>query len=428
MSITIVSESELLGGIKKRVRFSITGAHKASLASEALRGLAKENGIDPQTTGLRETLEEKLGNDAAIKRATSYIALRCALPYVRERDLPVLFNPEPAKPAIEDIFEKSDLTFDVDILVQPGVELSSYEPIYLTNTAGPITDEQINAQIMREMNRFATYEDAPGAACEGDCLQVNLSTLANGAPDMGLSGDGLVIVLSRDVMPTGFVEAVTGMNCGDHKEFEFDNLESDGGIVHYKCALDLLDKKKRIVPELTDEFVATRLSESAKTVAEFRKSVRSFLEKQADPRTDPQLEARVDEELAKRLKDSIPDELIERTAQDMLNAIKQNAQAQGMTLEEFAKAQGASEQQFAINVMRQARDSLRQGFALEALFAHLDMKIEPEDEQAALSELAPGNEEGARKSIADNDAWYLVRNMARRLKAHNWLMRTAVFE
>ncbi len=428
MSITIITETESLGGIKKRVRFSITGAHKASLAKEALAALAKEHGLSPQAEDARATLEDKLGEEAPAKRATSYVALRCALPYVREHKLAPLFNPEPVKPVIEGIFDKTDLAFDVDIFVMPAVKLSSYEPVYLKGARGRITEEQVNAQIMREMNRFATYKDAPGPAAEGDCLQVNLSTMANGAPDMGLSGDGLAIALSRDVMPLGFVEAVVGMNTGDHREFEFDNLESDGGIVHYRCAVDLIDKKHRITPELTDEFVATRLSESAKTVAEFKDAVRGYLEKRADPAKDPQLEARLDEELSKRLQGSIPDELIERTAQGIMESIRQNAEAQGMTIAQFAQAQGADEQQFAMNVMRQARESLRQGFALEALFAHHGMEIDDADEKAALAELAPGAEETARKNIADNDAWYLVRNLARRLKAHQWLVRTAVIE
>ncbi len=428
MSISVISEQEMLGGIKRRIRFSITGAHKASLAGEALVGLGKERGINATGQALYDQLVKKFDKETVDGRMLGYVAMRCALPYVREQDLPVLYNPEPVKKSEEGMLEKTDLEFDVDVFVRPNLELSSYEPVYIEKTTARVTDEQINAQLMREMNRFVTYEDSDEPVCEGDCVQVNLSTLVNGAPDMSLSGDGLVIVLSKDVMPAPFVNEVVGMNTDEHKEFEFDNLESDGNIVKYRCAIDVLDKKHRNVPELTDEFVASQLSATAKTVNEFKEIVRDFLEKEGNQGDSADIEARIDEELSKRLLVSIPDELIERTARDMMDSIRQNAEASGMSLADFAKMQAGGEQQFQVNVMRQARESLRQGLALDALFAHYNMTITDADEEEALHELAPGNEQVARRSIADNDAWYLVRNMAMRLKAHNWLVKTAVFK
>ncbi len=427
MSIQAISETELLGGAKRRIRFSITGAHKASLAGEALRNLAKDSGINPQANNLLSLLYAKHGAKAVDARMLSYVATRCALPYVREHNLPILFNPEPARETVDGMTDKTDLEFDVDVYVRPEYELSSYEPVYLHRPDATVTDEQVNAQIIREMNRFATFEDSDEPAAEGDCLQVNMSTLVNGAPDMGLSGDAIAIILSSDVMPKGFVNEVVGMAKGDKKEFSFDNLEK-GNIVHYRCSVELLDKKVRVVPELTDEFVRTQLSQDDKTVEEFRARVRDYVAKREGEGDPGQLEALADTQLGERLRGAIPDELIERTTRDMMDSIRQNAEASGMTLEEFAKLQGGTSQEFQTNVMMQARESLRQGLALDAVFKHYNMTITDADEKAALTELAPGNEEAARRSLADNDAWYLVINMAMRLKAHNWVMQTAVIE
>ena len=45
MAITLISTREVQDGAKVRMRFSITGARKQSLATEALHGLAQERGL-----------------------------------------------------------------------------------------------------------------------------------------------------------------------------------------------------------------------------------------------------------------------------------------------------------------------------------------------------------------------------------------------
>lgn len=427
MAITYIDSKTLLDGAKTRMRFSITGAHAKSLATEALQGLARERGLHVGDAMLYDELVRQIGASDVDARIASYIALRAGLPEARRQNLPILFNPEPAKPSMPDALAGVDAEFEVDVFVHPRFELSSYEPVYLHEEPAQVTEEMINAQIMREMNRFATYERNEEPVTEGDCVQASMSTLANGVPEMSLSGDELAIVVSRDLMPEGFVAAIEGMRIGEHKEFQFANEENGQGAVHYSVAIDVLDKRRRIVPELTDEFVSTRLSQTDKTVAQFRERVRAFLANQVSEGDGTRREELADAELGRRLRGAIPDALIERTAEDMLDSIRASSAAQGLTLSQFIQLQGMDEKQFQMTVMMQARESLRQGLALDALFEHLGMELEGADYDRALTELAPGAEEDARRSFQANDAWFIVRNMAVRLKAHDWLMKTAVF-
>lgn len=429
MSIELVNSKTLIDGAKVRMTFSITGAHKVALATEALTGLAHEleQPVQPDLQAFYDSLAAKVGRQTVDARIASLAAMRAGLAEIRRQNLRVLFNPEPVKPVLADALSKTDASFEVDVFTHPGFELSSYEPVYVREQAAKVTEEMVNAQLMREMNRFATFEGTSGPVEAGDVVQVNMSTLANGVPEPQLSGDELAIVVSDELMPKGFVDAVCGMNVGEHKEFQFTNEEGDQGLVHYSVALDVLDKRRRIVPELTDEFVATHLSEQDKTVEEFRQRVRRHLEQHSEGADQSRREELADAELGRRLRGTVPDELIERTAAEMMGSIRSNAAAQGLSLTQFARLQGMDDQRFQMSIMMQARESLRQGLALDALFDHLGMELEEADYDRALAELAPGGETEARRNLQDNDAWYLVRNMAARLKAHDWLMKTAVF-
>ena len=428
MSIKLISTDAMEKDSKVRLRFSITGAHKSALARESLQIMARGTNTEAGEADLYEALCGQFGTDTVEACMASYVCLRLALPAVREQALDIMYNPEPAGKTIPGLLDKRDAVIDAEVFVRPEAKLSSYEPVYLHVPAAEVTEEQINAQVAKEMNRFATYEEADEPAREGDCLQVNLSTIANGAPEMGLSGDGLAIVLSGDLMPAGFVNGVVGMNVGEHREFSFDNLESTGELVHYQVAVDLVDKRRRIVPELTDEFVRTRLSEDDKTVEEFRARVAAYLKSKDGEEAVRQREELADEELGSRLLAAIPDALVERAAADMTEAMRQNAAAQDMTLDQFAAANGMDTQQLGMQVMMQARESLRQGLALDALFEHLGMELDDEDIARALEELAPGHAQEAKADFQANDAWFIVQTMARRQCAHAWLMETAVFE
>ncbi len=428
MSIQLISTEVIERDSKVRLRFSITGAHKSALARESLQIMAREAGINAAEGDVHEALCERFGAETVDARMASYVCLRLALPIVREQALDIMYNPEPAGKTIPGLLDKQDATIDAEVFVRPKAELSSYEPVYLHAPAPEVTKEAIDAQIAKEMNRFATYEEAQGPACEGECLQVNLSTMANGAPAMELSGDGVAIVVDRSLVPAGFVDGVIGMNVGEHREFSFDNLESTGEVVHYQVAVDLVDKRRRNVPELTDEFVRTRLSQDDKTVEEFRARVAAWLGSKGSEAATARREEMVDEEVGSRLLAAIPDALVERAAADMTQAMRQNAEAQNMTLEQFAQANGMDSQQLGMQVMMQARESLRQGLALDALFDHLGMELDDADIARALEELAPGHAEEAKAAFQANDAWFIVQTMARRQCAHAWLVETAVFE
>lgn len=427
MSIHVIDTQDFPKQSKVRMRFEITGPHKLGLVNEALEALAQNTEIDAESNSLYEGLAAKLGKSAVDEHIASYLSLKAGLPQAKKQGLALLFVPEAVQKEIPQALDNCKAQFDVDFFVRPPFDLSSYEPLYIDEPSSQVTEEAINAQLMREMNRFARYEETDGPVCEGNCVQVNMSTLANGVPEGSLSGDALAIVVSRDLMPAGFVDAVVGMNVGEHKEFQFTHAEGGAAPVHYSVALDVVDKRRRIVPELTDEFVRTRLSQHDKTVAEFRERIRHYLESQSSEADTQRREELATAELGRRLRGAIPDALIERTSRAMYEAIRENATAQGMSLAQFIQMQGMDEKQFQMNVMMQARESLRQGLALDALYQHLGITLTKQDYDNALTELAPGYEEEARKNFQRDNAWFIVEDLAKRQIAQRWLMENSTF-
>ena len=314
----------------------------------------------------------------------------------------------------------------------PAFELSSYDPVRIHVPPASVTEQMIDAQLAREMERFAVVGPVEGPVAEGDNIFVDMQVTVNGKPAPELSGEKMSVMLLHGLMPGEYVENVVGMTKGESKSFDFaavDRRDTSSVPDEFHVELTLLDAQRRTVPQLTDGFVATRLSATDKTVAEFREHVRAHLESTLQAEDARRREEAADAELASRLVGSVPDELIEKTTRNIVDQLRANLAARGMSLEQYFAQQGMNERQFQMSAMMQARESLRQGLALDALFRHMGYSLTEADVDRALAEVAPGNEERAKAGLEEDDETReYVLQMAARLKAHDWLVKTAVFE
>lgn len=329
------------------------------------------------------------------------------------------------------LFDAGDIEMEIELVLRPSMELSSYDPVHVTYTPAQVTEEMIDTQLKQEMARFARFEPTEVPLAEGDRAVMDMDVEVNGSPAKELSGNNMQLMIAHGMMPEGFIDNVKGMQVGEQRHFTFTapNPEDPAaGPDTFVCTVTLHDKRHRTVPELTDEFVQKNLSATDKTVAQFRERVRKFLQQRQGEQDQQTREAVADAELATRLVGTIPDLYIELTSQEIAANVQANLAAQGLTLGQFLQQQKMDTRQFQMSVMQQARDSLRQGLALDALFRHLDLEVTPDDENRALHELAPGYEEEARANFEQNYAWSVVTDMAQRFAAHNWLVSNAVFE
>ena len=234
------------------------------------------------------------------------------------------------------------------------------------------------------------------------------------------------------MMPSGFIDNVVGMVEGDVRDFKFATAPQGGAKdaapdvfeVHAKC----LGKRKRVVPELTDELVQEHFAGMGATVAQYREAVRTQLEENLVEQQKAQREVQLDALLSKRLEGSIDDLYLERTRDEILENMRQQLAAQGMSLEDYARHQGVDEQSLMLGVSMQARESLRQNFALDAYWRQMGEELVDADLERAIHEMSPGREEEARQNFDHNGAWFVVREMAARMRAHDEVMAKAVFE
>ena len=432
MSIEVTSIHKTHDGNVLSARVKVPNDDRVRLVDEALSGIAREAGIEiAKGDDIRAKLEERMGIDRVKESVTMFVSSAVAGNAQASTNAKTMFEPEFKRNSIDEIFDDGDLNVDVAYVLQPSFELSSYEPVHVKVNDQQLDEQLVETYIQQVLEQHAHWQRPERTVLPGDFILVDMETKLNGQHEEGLSGQHMSIELSFGKMPDAFIDNVKGMEIGDEREFSFTAPRqdaADGQVDAFDVQLRLRDVRIKVVPELSDRFVCEALSDSGTTVDEFRENVRNTLRARLGVENEQGREAAADAELASRMTDAIPDVLIERMSRDILASLRRNLEMQNMSLRQYLEREGLDERKFQMSLMSQARDALRQGCALDALFEHLNQPIEDEDIERALQELAPGRLQEARQYFKSNGTWPMVLQMAGRLKAHDWLMQTAIFE
>jgi trigger factor len=437
MDIETISRDPANDGQTVRYRIKVPAPDKQQLAWQAadrlLRSLDAPMPDDAaqDVAKARTALVEKMGQEQADRGIRSYIAAMAGLDVARRDGIALAFLPEAYHSPTFDVADETDAVIDVEMLPKPTFELSSYEPVHVHVEPTTVTDDMVDERIAQILADSATYTQTGTSAQEGDYLLVNMNTLVNNDYDRNLSGERMVVVLNRGDMPAGFVDNVVGMQIGETRTFDFTASSGKGGPLDaFHVEVMLIDRRRKETPSFTDDFVAEKLDGSYGTTAQqAREKIRADLESEQAEHEAQHREQLAVEELASRLEDPVGDLLIERGARDTKDQLEQALAAQGMTLGQYLKQIGTDERQFQFSIMMQARESLRQGLALDALWRHLGEELTEDDRARAKTELSGADGEAEYDSSLDApEAQPIVDEMAQRLRADDWLMKTAIFE
>ena len=366
---------------------------------------AQQMGVQP-TPGMsvEQAVEKQLGIkdlDAIVQQQ----AVEYLVPFaIDKRNITPAF---PALPKAAGPLKRGQtFSFEVRVTPKPDYELKSYEPVSITVPPFEIEQAEVEEQIAQIAESYAEFvSDEPHPVEKGDGFLLALEAFQNGEKMDNLSTEGRTYLTGMGLMPEDFEKHLIGMNVGETKSFSFDlpgmNADDKGDTVD--CTVTVKEMQKKVVPAIDDEWVAKNLP-MYRDAAALRGGITDRLT--ADRRA--QYEAYklqvAASELAKRFEGRLQDEVYEAMQQTLVS----------------------NEQQFGMIMMRQTREMLVQGYALDALFRHEKMTLTDEDIDAACRSMNPQNPDAVKREMQENGRGFALREAAERMKANQWLLDHAV--
>ncbi len=318
--------------------------------------------------------------------------------------------------------------FTLKVLPKPSYELSDYSPVKVSVQPFEPDEEEIDRQIGLMAKEYMTFvPDVEKPIHAGDSCKMKMTTTKDGEEVPGLTFEARSYTLGEDLMPKGFDEGLDGMVIGETRTFTFEGpgLDDDFNEImeEYETTVTLLENQKEIIPVVNDEWIKKNMP-MYKDVADMRAKIGKEVNDERLRYYEDYKRNAAAAKLADRFDGSIPDAVYEGAMRDERKTLRQQIAQSGITWEEFVEQQGG-EQQVSMLLMMSMRQSLVQGYALDAYYRHYNLSYTEEDLDESCFQINPRDPKYARRMMEKNGLGYALREAAERLRACKHLVENA---
>src|SRR6185312_1098150 len=424
--MSLITSVEPLEENKVRLHVAIPAEDFERAIDAAFRKLAKDVKMPGFRPGKapRRLLEVRLGTEMARDQA-----LRDSLPEyyadaVVAEAVDVIAPPEIDITAGE---EEGDVEFDAVVEVRPQVTVEGHDSLRIEIEKPEVGDEAISQQVDSLRERFADLEDSSAPLTDGDYAEIDIKGYIDDESVEGLTATDYLYEVGSGIVVPKLDEELHGKRPGDILKFTDTLPERFGERAGEAVAFQVLvkDTKKKVLPELTDEWVS-EVSEFD-TVEELQRDVRQRLEMYARVQASMVMREKIFEAAAALVPEDVPETLVNSEMERRLHDLAHRLEEQGirMTIPQYLQATGQDQQEFVDHVRAGATEAVRADLALRAVITQEEIAASDDEVEAEVDRLAEQlNEKPAkvRKDLERRGVIEAVRSDIARGKALAFLM------
>ncbi len=295
-----------------------------------------------------------------------------------EKKFTVVGDPDVSVDKLED----DNITLVAVVPVKPEVKISSYKGMKIKQYAYIVKDEEIEEEIKRVQERNARKIDVTDRAAQnGDVANIDFVGTVDGVKFDGGEAEGFDLTLGSGQFIPGFEDQVVGMNVGETKDvnvtfpenYQAENLKGKAAVFSVK--LNKLQGKE--LPEVTDEFIKD--ATGSESVEAYKVKTKERLEKQAERRANDATENSILEAIAANTEVEIPQAMIEREIDGLVQKFEYQLMYQGLKLQDYLNFLKVTVADFRKNYEEQAKKNVLNQLIISQLIK--DEKVEATDEE-----------------------------------------------
>ncbi|MDH3462073.1 MAG: trigger factor [Acidimicrobiia bacterium] len=320
---------------------------------------------------------------------------------LRQETIDDLINPtlnrvltdEDIRPAVSPQMESLDeVEGGVDVAVRvtlwPEIDLPPYRDRDVEVDSPVVTDDDMELQINRMLEQFATVEEVERPASEGDFVSVDVSAVSGDVEVEEAKASDLLYEIGSGLFIEGLDENVVGKMAGEVLSFDAPLPsgfgEKAGEVVTFTIAVQ--EVKERILPELDDDWVSENTE--YETVAELRADLAERLAAAKLQAVTRQFAELALSTLREQVEIELPEALIRTEMDNHLHRFVHRLEESELTLDDYFQVSGVDQAAFIADLREQAILSLKNQLVLEAVAKDTGIEITEQDLSSALQSLA----------------------------------------
>lgn len=371
----------------------------------------------------RAIIEMHYGKEAVKQEAFEIVANKAYSEALDQEKLIPVSDPKVEKSTFE---EGKDMELTIKVTLKPEPELGEYKGLHVEKKEVEVTDEQVDAQIKDMMGRDAKMVVAEeGAVIEkGDFAIIDFAGTVDGEPFSGGEGKGYPLEVGSNSFIPGFEDQLVGLSKGDSTDVEVtfpeDYFVKDLAGKEAIFKVNIQDVKRKELPELNDEYVASKTD--FKTVEELRANYKERMQKAAEANAKAEYEHELIDLAVANAKFSVPEIMIEDKISQMVEEMKMSLESRKMSLDMYMQYTGLDMAKIRENQRPVAEENVKTDLVLDAIAKAEDIQVDMADvdaEIAAISAQHGASPEEVKKIIKGNGTMgLLLANILRRKAAH----------
>lgn len=371
----------------------------------------------------RAIIEMHYGKEAVKQEAFEIVSNKAYSEALDQEKLIPVSDPKVEESTFE---EGKDMELTIKVTLKPEPELGEYKGLHVEKKEVEVTDEQVDAQIKDMMGRDAKMVVAEeGAVIEkGDFAIIDFAGTVDGEPFSGGEGKGYPLEVGSNSFIPGFEDQLVGLSKGDSTDVEVtfpeDYFVKDLAGKEAIFKVNIQDVKRKELPELNDEYVASKTD--FKTVEELRANYKERMQKAAEANAKAEYEHELIDLAVANAKFSVPEIMIEDKISQMVEEMKMSLESRKMSLDMYMQYTGLDMAKIRENQRPVAEENVKTDLVLDAIAKAEDIQVDMADvdaEIAAISAQHGASPEEVKKIIKGNGTMgLLLANILRRKAAH----------
>lgn len=371
----------------------------------------------------RAIIEMHYAKEAVKQEAFEIVANKAYSEALDQEKLIPVSDPKVEESTFE---EGKDMELTIKVTLKPEPELGEYKGLHVEKKEVEVTDEQVDAQIKDMMGRDAKMVVAEeGAVIEkGDFAIIDFAGTVDGEPFSGGEGKGYPLEVGSNSFIPGFEDQLVGLSKGDSTDVEVtfpeDYFVKDLAGKEAIFKVNIQDVKRKELPELNDEYVASKTD--FKTVEELRANYKERMQKAAEANAKAEYEHELIDLAVANAKFSVPEIMIEDKISQMVEEMKMSLESRKMSLDMYMQYTGLDMAKIRENQRPVAEENVKTDLVLDAIAKAEDIQVDMADvdaEIAAISAQHGASPEEVKKIIKGNGTMgLLLANILRRKAAH----------
>lgn len=376
--------------MKKVVNYKVNGEEWTKAKDEAFAKIVKKVKVDGFRNGKvpRNIFEKKYGTGDIISEAMEAIVdAKYGETIVKEKLVPV------AESKLEIVkADDKELEFNITFILDPEVKLGDYKNLKVKKEVVKVTKKEVEHEVSHILDRYAELVSKDGAAEEGDTVVIDFKGFKDNEEFDGGSAEGYSLELGSHAFIPGFEEGVIGMKREENKDikltFPEDYMAKDLAGCEVVFNVTLHDIKKRVIPELDEDFFKDLDMEGVTNKEELNKVVEEEIKAQKEADAENKYIDDLLSEAANNMTIELDEEIIDAEVERMYSQFVERLKMQGVNEELYYAYANTTKDKVKNDMQKEAEARVKYRYLLEAIAKEEKIEVSDKDAKEELKNMA----------------------------------------